>query len=64
MKAFLLTEDQDIVSAKSIAKRNAKIVGSSKFLSELHKMSSESVWVTEDSSIIEVTLKEPRIKRL
>ncbi|MBC7466420.1 MAG: helix-turn-helix domain-containing protein [Bdellovibrio sp.] len=64
MKAFLLTEDQETTTAKSIAKKNAKIVGSSKFLSELHKASSESVWVTDHSSIIELALREPDIFKL
>lgn len=64
MKAFLLTEDQDTNSAKSIVKKNAKIVGSSKFLSELHKLSTESVWVTDHSSIIELALQEPDIFEL
>lgn len=64
MKAFLLTKDQETTAAKIIAKKNAKIVGSSKFLSELHKTSSESVWVTEHASIIELALKEPDIFEL
>lgn len=64
MKAFLLTEDLEEKSARSIAKSNAKIVGSSKFLSELHKVSTESVWVTDHSQIIEAALREPDIFEL
>ncbi len=58
MKAYLLTEDLDKKASKDIAKRNAKVIHSSKFISELQKSSSETVWVTDHSEIIEDALKE------
>lgn len=57
MKAYLLTEDLDKKNSKDIAKKNAKVIHSSKFISELLKSSAETVWVTDHSEIIEAALK-------
>jgi hypothetical protein len=61
MKAYLLTENQEIFPVRSNVKKNTKIVSSSHFLEELHKTSADSVWITHEPSIIEEALKEPDI---
>lgn len=60
MKAYFLTQDQGAMSAKRVAKK-ARIVDGSKFVLELCKSSTESVWLTFEPSIIEEALKEPEI---
>lgn len=44
---------------KVIAKRSAKVVARSRFVAEFQKTTGDSVWVTNDASIIESALQVP-----
>lgn len=44
---------------KVIAKRSAKVVARSRFVAEFQKTTGDSVWVTNDASIIEYALQVP-----
>jgi DNA-binding Xre family transcriptional regulator len=58
MKAYLLTEERDAEFSKGIAKKNAKVIPRSKFISELRQSSAETVWITDHSEIIEDALRK------